>query len=83
MFYLAAQANLVYLELDEGQAAGGLELGILNPGFTFAGLKSVSKSGAVPWNPWKIVAKACSRVFLLSLASFGAALVGKAVRAGL
>ena len=75
-FYLAAQANMVYLILDNQARSENPDLGvgILHEAFQF---KEATKKRKYAPNGFKIVLKAFSRIFLITLVSFGAAMLGK------
>jgi hypothetical protein len=74
-FYLGAQANMVYLILDS-QAKGTGKPGILSETFQFnKGQKK--KNNKNKYDAFMAVLKAFSRIFLMTLVTFGASMLGK------
>ena len=72
-FYLAAQANMVYLILDS-QAKGASKPGILSETFQFNKGQEKKKN---KYDAFMVVLKAFSRIFLMTLVTFGASMLGK------
>ncbi|QDZ20278.1 hypothetical protein HOP50_04g27950 [Chloropicon primus] len=78
IFYLAAQASMVYVILDNEAVARKEGVGILDDEFHFEDLGGggLFSPGRGP-RPLTVVAKAFSRTFLLTLLSLSAAVLGK------